>query len=39
MLQQVKHLIKKYLWSIVFRNKIYDAAVVKNEAFIASLNS
>jgi hypothetical protein len=39
MLQQLKHLIKKYLWSIVFRNKIYKAAVVNNKTFIASLNT
>lgn len=39
MLEQVKHLIKKYLWSIVFRNKIYATAVKKNAAFIADLNT
>jgi hypothetical protein len=39
MLQQLKHLIKKYLWNIVFRNKIGDNANQCNNDFIATLDS
>jgi len=39
MLQLVKHLIKKYFWSIVFRKKIYKDAVVKNSDFSKQLNN
>ncbi len=39
MLQLVKHLIKKYFWSIVFRKKIYKDAVVKNSHFSKQLNT
>jgi hypothetical protein len=35
----IKHLIKKYLWSFVFRNKIYNSAPKKNKAFISLLNT
>ncbi len=39
MLQQLKHFIKKYLWSIVFRKKIYKDAIEKNSDFSTQLNS
>jgi len=37
--QQLKYFIKKYLWSIVFRKKIYKDAVVKNSDFSKKLNN
>jgi hypothetical protein len=39
MLQQLKHFIKKYLWSIAFRKKIYKDGVAKNSDFSTYLNS
>jgi hypothetical protein len=38
MLQPLKHLIKKYLWSLAFRNKIGGAAILGNKNFIAALD-
>ncbi len=37
-MQLLKHLIKKYFWKIVFKNKIYGAAVAQNKAFVSQLN-
>ena len=37
--QQLKYFIKKYLWSFVFRKKIYKDAVVKNSHFSKQLNT
>jgi hypothetical protein len=38
MLQQLKHLIKKKLWSIVFRNKIGENAISSNKKFVEALD-
>ncbi|MBL0144574.1 MAG: hypothetical protein IPP48_01205 [Chitinophagaceae bacterium] len=35
----LKHLIKKYLWRIVFHNKIYGNAVKENKTYLSLLNS
>lgn len=39
MLQQLKHLSKKYLWSIVFRNKIGNNAIHLNKNFVSALDN
>jgi hypothetical protein len=39
MINQLKHLIKKYLWSIVFRNKIGSNAILSNKKFVDTLDN
>ena len=39
MISFAKHLIKKYLWNFVFKNKIYKPAQEKNKIFLSSLDT
>jgi hypothetical protein len=39
MINQLKHLIKKYLWSVVFRNKIGTHAISSNKKFVETLDN
>ena len=37
-MQLLKHLIKKYAWRWVFKNKVYGKAIGQNKNFISLLN-
>jgi len=37
-MNQLKHLLKKYCWRLVFRNKLFGKASQQNKSFIALLN-